>query len=281
MFRTLVSRHHFKQTLSTGHASIRRISLETLSDKGIEVSKSLVPVPTKSYNSHEQYTIKDTLFLVDTWRWASLLAKVPLDSSTLPHPTLTPAQAAALSSCVTQLAAHRLYHWHSTLPTIPRLHQDLHLLHTVASELQRLQGTRVPPEGPTSEVHLLGEAVREGLATAKAETGQEVSEWRGEAREEVGKLEVEQHRLEGRLAASMSRFRSEAENVKVRSMYSFASIILHQLFTMSSYCIIVVIVSILLIAVAQKTTNGNGRKGSKDSAEPTNATLTFEDLGPL
>lgn len=162
-------------------------------------------------------------FAIDTWAWIDALRRS--------DPTLEATQCEILTGCIYRIATYRLHTWQQSLPTLPHLATDLHLLRTLSAELERAaQGMAEHGSGEArrswerlaSEVATVGDQLREWGVSCKTDTSLVVNEWRGENREEAGKLEMEQHQVEGRLAAIMSKFRSDAENVKVRSIYTFA-----------------------------------------------------------
>lgn len=205
---------------------------------------------------------------IDTWHWISSLAS---DAS------LSTGQAEALTYCTLRIAQYRLSHLQGGLPSQQHLTHSLHLLRTLITDLDRLHHStttrlsldfRAGWDRLTGDLASVSDQLRDLSSSLKGETGEIVEGWRAEGREETQRLEMEVHRLEGRLAATMSRFRSEAENVKVRSMYSFAGTLFLQPSWLYFTCL-VVIFSILIIAVTQRPSKNKRKDSEEFSVEPT------------
>lgn len=159
-------------------------------------------------------------FDIDTWHWVQ----------TLTTTSLTPTQSEALLLITTRLLTHHLTTHLSTLPSRTTLP------HTPLS-------SPIVPPTPTADVST-------ALPEVRTELVLEVNGFRAEGREEGQRVERILHEEEGKLQSVIAAFKSDVENVKVRSMYSFA----------------MVIFSILIIAVAERA-NGKSKKRTEPPKE--------------
>jgi hypothetical protein len=126
----------------------------------------------------------------------------------------------------------------------------LNILRTIAAALDRQHrahratiesSQRGEVERITGDLHSTTDQLRDLTTAVRTDLALLVNAFKAESREDGQRLEMELHQLEGRLAAGMSLIRSEAENVKVRSIYTFA----------------LVIFSILLGAIVERSSRRN------------------------
>lgn len=213
----------------------RCIIAARFNSSSVEGTGALVPIPKAPIGAHPTLPL-------DTWHWVQTLSGTPL----------TLAQSEALLRVSTLLLHHRLQahlhqltsHPHLRISTthLSALLHDLSCHH--AASLGSVEvASRRRVERLTAELCQL-EGLREGMGGVRTDLVLDVNGFRAEGREEGQRLEMELHKEEGRLAANMSSLRSDGENVKVRSIYSFA----------------VVILSILVIAVAERSSSKNRKK---------------------
>lgn len=145
---------------------------------------------------------------IDTWHWVQTLSGNGLKRTQAglecKQDGLERTQAEAVLIVATRILAHRLQ---QHLETLPR--------RTPLPPLLPLRTTTVTPSRPADVTIPMGEVHTELTLS--------VNEYRAEGRVEGQRVEMIVHGEEGRLAAAMAAFRSDVENVKVRSMYSFAS----------------------------------------------------------
>lgn len=223
--------------------------LYSANDGSILAGNELVPAHKKNEYLHNPIGI-------DTWYWVRSLA------SSLNQ--LNTQQSECLMTAYQQIATYRLHAWQIHLPTQTRLHQDLHLLRAISSELSRQHASmlgrleveqRTRLDRLTSELYGTIDWLRDVITNSRTDLALAVNAFKAESREDGQKLEMERHRLEGKLAAQVSRFRSEAENVKVRTVYSFG----------------MVIFSVLLIVIVERSSSR--KKGSVKNSDDKNEVL--------
>lgn len=206
----------------------------TPKDGRLIVGGGLVPV-TPQPKTQGEPPAHDELFL-DTWHWVHSLSSGPHGEGSPTPPNLvsdpvTRDRAEALMTVFQRVASFRLHQWRAQLAARGRLNQDMHLLRAILAELSRQHATligrldgeqRARVDRLTSDLHGAIDTLRDITVTSRTDLSLAVNSFRAESREDGQRLEMELHRLEGKLAARISQFKSDSENVKVRSMYSFA-----------------------------------------------------------
>ena len=208
----------------------------------VENTSALIPVSRPLISEHvsPQFAIP-----IDTYHWVTSLTCSTSSSSTN---GLTREQAEALIMVVQRLASHRLEEWNRSLVALPRLHQDLHLLRPLTHDLSlsapvstssttttttsgavgsmKLENEqRARYERLQTELHLAADQLRDLVTAVRTDLALIVNGYRGEAREDSQKMELEMHKLEAMLASAAAAFKGQAEYAKLRSLYSFASMI--------------------------------------------------------
>lgn len=195
------------------------------------IGSSLIPVNSprseQSAPSHPELPL-------DTWHWVRSLSTSGVagmwEEKSMPS-LVERERAEALLTVFQRIISFRIHQWQERLATKGRLHQDMHLLRAIVAELTRQHATligrldgeqRVRFDRLSSDLHGAIDTLRDITVTSRTDLSLAVNAFRAESREDGQRLEMELHRLEGRLAAHISQFKSDSENVKVRSMYSFA-----------------------------------------------------------
>lgn len=201
---------------------------------------------------------------IDTWEWVQTLSQSKSGS-------MTALQSEAVIEVVRRIATTRLKTWQAALAAQTRLQHDLHVLRTVAHKLDRLQNAagakhdneqRSRYERVAAELHSVSDQLRDLLTATRTDLALLVNTFKAESREDGQKLEMELHKLEGRLTAAISAFRSDAEDTKVRSVYAFSgSRALHPL----TYTIVVICVLFLTVIAERTISKDRLSKASKAS----------------
>lgn len=201
----------------------------TPEDGGLIIGGSLIPVNSQR---SEQGAPSHPELPLDTWHWVRSLSTSGTDMWGKSMPSLVERERAeALLTVFQKITSFRIHQWQDSLATRGRLHQDMHLLRAIVSELTRQHATligrldgeqRARVDRLASDLHGAVDILRDITVNSRTDLSLAVNAFQAESREDGQRLEMELHRLEGKLAAHISQFKSDSENVKVRSMYSFA-----------------------------------------------------------
>ncbi len=203
------------------------------------VEHSLVAINLPPFVTSPQYQLP-----LDTYHWVRSL-------DTGDSACITRAQVEALLEVVQSLAAFKLGDWHSSLAASPRLHQDLHILRALTHDLSvsaassnscisgatpssslpmpaltKLENEqRSRHERLQTELHLVADQLRDLVTAVRTDLALIVNGYRAEAKEDTQKMELDLHKLDAKLATAVSSFKGQAEQVKLKALYTFASTI--------------------------------------------------------
>lgn len=173
---------------------------------------------------------------MDTFEWVQTLSS---------EGSLSREQCEALIDVCQDLAALRLANWNASQVASPRLHQDLQLIRALTYDLSTSDPPSASPlvsaihfereqraryDRLQTELHLVTEQLRDLVTAVRTDLALVVNGYKGESKEDGQRMELELHKLEARLVAASANFKSQAENVKLRSLYTFAS-------TSPSFCV--------------------------------------------